>query len=334
MKKYASVAVVTRTKDRAVLLERAIQSIHNQTYNDLIHVIINDGGDTYAVDKLVAKHSKLIGDRVIVIHNKQSSGMEAASNKAIKSVDSTYIAIHDDDDSWSPLFLEKAVERLEADNAMGVVVTTDIVEEQIDGKKIIKLKQGRSEDPPLGMISLYDQCNKNFATPITFLYRRSVYEKVGYYNEDLAVAGDWEFAIRFLMEYDIVTITTDQALAYYHHRNSAQGVELNSIYVDGGIRHEYNIKKIANNLLRNELKIGKLGLGYIISSMRARDAEAHNELVLLNERLNESVKVELHGVSDGIKEYTKLQLEEALEKIKVDSVDRRLVRKVRNGIGR
>lgn len=39
------VAVITRTKDRGILLERAIKSVHKQTMMDFIHVIINDAGD-------------------------------------------------------------------------------------------------------------------------------------------------------------------------------------------------------------------------------------------------------------------------------------------------
>ena len=81
------VAVVTRTKDRGVLLERAIKSVHQQTLTDLVHVIINDSGDKKVVDDLVAKYEGIIKGRVKVIHNDVSHGMEAASNKAIKSVD-------------------------------------------------------------------------------------------------------------------------------------------------------------------------------------------------------------------------------------------------------
>jgi len=44
------VAVITRTKDRVLLLERALQSVHNQSMSDFVHVIINDGGDPGPVE--------------------------------------------------------------------------------------------------------------------------------------------------------------------------------------------------------------------------------------------------------------------------------------------
>jgi len=39
----ARVAVVTRTKNRAILLERAIHSVLKQKFHDWTHVIVNDG---------------------------------------------------------------------------------------------------------------------------------------------------------------------------------------------------------------------------------------------------------------------------------------------------
>ncbi len=41
----SSVTVITRTKNRTLLLERAIKSVLAQTREDWTHVIVNDGGD-------------------------------------------------------------------------------------------------------------------------------------------------------------------------------------------------------------------------------------------------------------------------------------------------
>ena len=281
------VAVITRTKDRPVLLERAILSVHSQTMNDFVHVIINDAGDPKVVDDLIKKYKSLVQDRVKVIHNKESHGMEAASNKAIKSVASTYVAIHDDDDSWDHDFLLKTTDHLEQQKAMGVVVTTDKIDEAIDGSNIRQLSRSRWH-PELRAISLYNQCIDNYATPITFIYRREVYERIGYYSENLPVAGDWDFALRFLMAYDIEFLPTRDALAFYHHRPNTTGINQNSVFVDNGLLHEKKITMIANNYLREELASGKLGLGYIISSLR------HDQLIHETRDKEDIVRVEEH----------------------------------------
>ena len=69
------VAIITRTKDRQVLLRRAVLSVINQTYSDWIHVIVNDGGCSEVVEQSVAAHRKVYGDRLKILHHKESLGM-------------------------------------------------------------------------------------------------------------------------------------------------------------------------------------------------------------------------------------------------------------------
>lgn len=263
-KEIPQVAIITRTKDRPLLLDRALRSVSAQTLRDFVLVIINDGGDPKPVDELVKKYeSDFEANQVKVIHNHESNGMEAASNKAIKSVDSVYMAIHDDDDSWAPECLEQAVRRLEETGAMGVVVTTDMIVEELEDNSVKLVSKSRWH-PELHDISLYKMCLDNFATPITFIYRREVYKTIGYYDESLPTGADWHFGLRFLLKYDIDYLETKDALAFYHHRPANKGNHANSVY---GSQHERNLNMIRNRLLRDDIAEGKLGIGYIVNSL-------------------------------------------------------------------
>ncbi|QQG50896.1 MAG: glycosyltransferase family 2 protein [Candidatus Saccharibacteria bacterium] len=268
-KQLPEVAIITRTKDRAILLERAIQSVHKQTMGDFIHVIINDAGDPEPVDRLVAKYEKIIKGRVKVIHNDRSSGMEAASNKAIQSVDSVFVAIHDDDDTWHPEFLERSVESMKKNDSMGVVVRTDKVTEELVGASgpvnHVKTEQWM---PDMKVINLYRQCIDNQMTPITFIYRRSVFKEIGYYDETLPVLGDWDFGIRFLQKYDVEFLDPGFALANYHHRKFVAGSTANNSFGSGTDRHRYYSNKLMNKYLRQEIAEGRLGVGYIMSKLK------------------------------------------------------------------
>lgn len=301
---HAKVAIITRTKDRGILLERAIQSIHNQTMKDYIHVIINDAGNPKVVDDLVDKYKSLIAGRVKVIHNKTSHGMEAASNKAIKSVDSTYVAIHDDDDTWHPEFLQRTVGYMEETGAMGVVVITDKIVERITRNNTIKKISQERWLPGVRTISLYKQFLDNYATPITFIYRREVYKKIGYYDETLPVAGDWDFALRFLLQYDIDFLDSKEALAYYHHRPATKGINQNSVFVDNGLKHEQVLNRLTNHYLRTDIARGVVGLGYYISSARVANESSSRLKNAVEERIDrDTVRIEAHMnyVSDRLK---------------------------------
>ena len=66
--------------------------------------------------------------------------MEAASNIGLKASESEYVVIHDDDDSWYPLFLEKCVAFLSENrypNVAGVITHTVRVLERIENEKLI-----------------------------------------------------------------------------------------------------------------------------------------------------------------------------------------------------
>lgn len=303
------VAVITRTKDRALLLERAIVSVHNQSMKDFVHVIINDAGEKKTVDDLVKKYASLIDGRVKIIHNPTSHGMEFASNTAIKSVDSIYVAIHDDDDTWHPDFLLKTTEHLDKTGAKGVVVTTDKIEEEIKSDKVEKLSQSRWL-PGVTEISLYKQCLDNYATPITFIYRREVYDTIGYYDEQLPVTGDWDFALRFLYHFDIDFLNTEVALAYYHHRPKVTGVNGNTVFAQADM-HRHFVNQLLNKYLREDLREGKQGLGYIMNDLRQQH-EARGSLI---KYIDEQV-VRLEGHVNYIGSQLETHVDHEIEELK------------------
>lgn len=267
--KIPLVCIVTRTKDRPLLLERALQSIYAQTMTNFIHVIMNDGGDTQPVEALLKKFPNPAGSQRKVIHNTTSLGMDVASNKAIKSVDSTFIAVHDDDDTWHPDFLRVTTQYLEEHNGQGVWVPTDQVTEAIVGKTIRKISQVRWR-PDIADINLYQLCLSNYAPPIAMLYRREVYKTIGYYDESLATSADWDFSLRFLLHYDIDFIRKPEPLAFYHLRPTATGNQGNSVISQRDVQQR-SLNRMMNKYLRDDVRAGKLGIGYMMNSLHYQD---------------------------------------------------------------
>tara|TARA_B100000678_G_scaffold252370_1_gene228298 strand:- start:10944 stop:11978 length:1035 start_codon:yes stop_codon:yes gene_type:complete len=309
------VAVITRTKDRLILLERSIKSVHQQTFTDFIHVIYNDGGDKKAVEELVAKYEHLTNGRVKLMYNKESRGPDAAFNVPIKSVDSEFIAIHDDDDSWHPRFLELMVAHLDKTKVKGVIARTDRIYESISNNAI-RIQDRDQYMPHLSHFSLYDLFAENFAVPISFMYAREVFKKVGYYDEAIRVSGDWEFVLRFMRFYDIEKVDPGYPLAFYHVRPSNSGILGNSIY-DPSKSHVQYHTKLANRFLREDLEKGSLGYGYLFNVGNAERARGW-ELEEMQRRIHElsdkidsqaqliaSSKLSLRGVKRAAKEKLK-----------------------------
>ena len=271
---YGRVAVITRTKNRPLLLGRAIESVIHQTYQDWLMVIVNDGGEASPVDALVEKYKDQLKDRIHVVHNPQSLGMEAASNKGIHACDSEYVIIHDDDDAWHPDFLSRTVDFLEQDtrysNLGGVVTYMELVYEEMTETSVKEVRREgcRHWIPEL---TLWQMAAGNLFAPISFLYKRSVYDVIGgSYREDLPVLGDWEFNLRFMKYYDIGLIPEE--LSYYYHRVAGTNNNYSNTVVDGVDKHALYNQILRNELLREDIQRNQIGLGYLVNQAHV----AHN----------------------------------------------------------
>jgi len=253
-KKPFSVAVITRTKDRSILLQRAAESVASQTFEDYCWVVVNDGGDQAAVDAVIAK-SGIPPKRVRVIHNEQSLGMEAASNMGINLVSSEFVAIHDDDDSWDPAFLEKAVSFLRSQKRhvfSGVVTYSNYISEAIRGQEIVHLVEKPYQNR-LTAVDLEAIIERNLFPPISFLFERRVWQSVGGFDETLPVLGDWLFNMEFLLYGDIGVIP--EVLAFYHHRDSQEPVpsQYRNTVVDQIDLHQQYTPLVRNRFMRSNL---------------------------------------------------------------------------------
>lgn len=260
------VGIITRTKNRHVLLKRAMESVLNQSYPNWLQVIINDGGDSEPVDKLLSHYAERAEERIRVIHNPKSLGMEGASNIGINSIldEVKYLIIHDDDDSWSPEFLTIAVNDLEQSHAalpriMGVISMANSVYEGMEGA-IVTTKYIEPFLPWVnrGLVSIDSMLHQCQFAPIQFLYFSEAIKKIGLYRNDLPVLGDWEFNLRFMSQFDIKIIP--QYLAFYHHRVDTDGIYSNSVY-GARDKHDFYRQMLKNEWLREDISKGAAGLG-------------------------------------------------------------------------
>ncbi|WP_067882254.1 glycosyltransferase family 2 protein [Agromyces aureus] len=217
-----------RTKNRPLLLQRALDDVLAQSAQDWVLTLVNDGGDFASVDALVDDRSDRFAGRVRVIHHEASVGMEEASNVGVRSLESTFVAIHDDDDTWHPEFLTLTGARLEADpSAVAVGVRTEIVWESLDGQTV--REDGRETFlPELRQITLFDLMRFNTCVPISMLYRRTSLIDVGLFDRRLPVTGDWEANLRLAARGEIDFVPAP-ALAFWHQRPNAHGDAGNSV---------------------------------------------------------------------------------------------------------
>ena len=257
------VAIITRTKNRPVILPRVLISIGRQTFKDFLWVLVNDEGDKTPIEEIANRASEE-GIDVKVIYREKSIGMEAAANNGVRQSESTYIAIHDDDDTWEPEFLEKTVGYLDRNLLLpGVITWTNRIDEILEGD-FIHFKDVSPYNHWVKNIYLSDLAVENRFPPISFVFRRSVYDKVGGFDEELPVLGDWDFHLRVLMEGDIHVLPF--VLANYHFRvNLEKGNIYGNTVTSGNDKHVLYDAIYRNKKLREDIKNGVSGIGTLLA---------------------------------------------------------------------
>ncbi len=262
------VAIVMRTKNRPLLLHRALGSVLLQSYIDWHLYLVNDGGERDRLDELVGNYLPLFDRRLTVIHHPESKGMEAASNAAIRQAAADLVAIHDDDDAWHPDFLAEATAFLSSPgNAGFIAVTTGctLIRERIERDEV--LESDRTLWPHgRGIIDFEKLIIGNQFPPICMVFRHGVLEKIGAFNEGLRVLGDWEFNLRLSLLGDFGFI--DRPLAYYHHRAAKTDFSYGNTVVDGLAMHELQNLRLRNGMLRTALAKNPETLGLLVPILR------------------------------------------------------------------
>lgn len=104
-----SVTVAIPTRNRAMLLRRALSSVLTQTFRDLEVVVVVDGPDPETVTMLEAETDPRLRYHV----NPAPIGGAGARNVAVQLARGRWIALLDDDDVWLPTKLARQLPELE-----------------------------------------------------------------------------------------------------------------------------------------------------------------------------------------------------------------------------
>ncbi len=257
---HARVAVIVRTKNRPLLLARALDSVLSQTYRDFTIVVVNDAGDVAPVQEQIDAVADRADGRILLVDNAVSRGREAAMNIGLAASSSTYVVIHDDDDAWAPTFLERTASHLDETGRQAVGTRSEVVYERIVGDQIITegrelLATDKSE------ITLLDTLVRNYTPTNSLLYRREIHELIGDYDESLPVLADWDFMLRLLRVHEVDFID-GEPLAFWHRRPDAVGDEGNSVHA-GRSEHAHWDAFIRDRYLRADLA-RQGGMGYLL----------------------------------------------------------------------
>lgn len=199
------VTAIITTHNRFSLLKRAIDSVLQQTYSNIELIVVDDASTDGTLEYCLNKSFNYI-----YIPKVESRGGNYARNIGIKAAKGEYIAFLDDDDYWLPSKIEKQVNLLNSKNTVGLVFCGMI-------NHVITFNDEKYiNNPPKkcnrGNMSRSILTSVPFVTS-TLMIRKSVFENVGLFDENLRYWQEYEFAIRLSQKANIDFI--DENLVIY-----------------------------------------------------------------------------------------------------------------------
>ncbi|WP_299399493.1 glycosyltransferase family 2 protein [uncultured Gelidibacter sp.] len=215
------VSVIIPVYNGGKFIEKSYYSIINQTLDDFEIIYVDNNSTDDSVEKIL----RLINQNPKVrLLYESKQGAASARNIGIKNALGTYIYVFDVDDEIYPNALSKMVSVLEKHQSIeavfGKLVKSD---EGIDNT----LKPTDETDniifkekPFWGLTWFYDL--NTVVGPPGFLYRRNVFDKIGFYNEELITVEDTALDIRLGMLCNIAFLDTYVYLYFKHQQSSIE----------------------------------------------------------------------------------------------------------------
>ena len=185
------VSVVLATYNYGRYLGSALESALAQTMSDL-EIIVIDDGSTDETKQVIAPY---LGNARIRYYDTEHQGQPAAKNAGIRLARTPIVAFLDADDLWLPTKLEKQLALFAANPALGVAYSRRIlIDEQ--GRHL----QFQQPELPRGNV-LASMFRNNFICFSSAVVRREVLEEAGLFDENLALAIDYDLWLRIARRY-------------------------------------------------------------------------------------------------------------------------------------
>ncbi len=203
----AEVSVVIPTLDRVESLRRALASVFAQTLPPQ-EVIVVDDGSTDGTAELVRRAFSQV--RYL---RQDNQGVSAARNRGIQEAGCAWIALLDSDDEWLPGKLEAQFQVLAGQPGALVCHT-----EEIWVRRGVRVNPMKKHAKTGGWI--FRQClPRCVMSPSSILIQRSVFDRVGLFDEALPACEDYDLWLRITARYPVAFVAEPQIIKYGGHED-------------------------------------------------------------------------------------------------------------------
>ena len=195
------VSAIVSSYNSERFIKSCLENLENQTIADRLEIIVVNSGSQQNEEKIIKKFQDKYSN-IKYIKTDQRETVYAAWNRGVKAATGKYITNANTDDRHRPDAMEIMVRALEENPAVGAVYAETLITDKEN--ETFENNSARQ---------YFNRPNFNLRQMLLFsffgpqpMWRRSVHQRIGYFDESLSVAGDYEFFIRLAREFGALHI--------------------------------------------------------------------------------------------------------------------------------
>lgn len=184
------VSVIMPAYNAADYIARAIESVLIQNYRNFEMIVVDDGSEDKTAD--IVRGFK--NDSIKYFY-KENGGVASARNFGVSKAAGSFIIMLDSDDMMMPDYIARHLKEFERHPDMDMVYCDDLLIDEQD-KPVRVIKRPEYSDSNTFISDMF-RCGfpvVHFKTCI----RKNVFDKLGFYDEHLIVAEDYDMMRRFV----------------------------------------------------------------------------------------------------------------------------------------
>ena len=186
-----NISIITVVWNNKDIIKDAIDSVLNQTYEDIEYIII-DGASNDGTVEVVQSY----GEKITKFVSEPDKGLYDAMNKGIKLATGDVVGILNSDDFYIDEFVIEKIVKVFEEKEVDCLFADLVYVKPDNLKKTVRHYDSshfRPEKFAYGWMPAHP----------TFFVKRSAYEKYGLFKTDYKIAADYELLVRFLYKYDL-----------------------------------------------------------------------------------------------------------------------------------
>lgn len=269
-RKKPLVSIIIPVYNGERFLRKTLDSVHNQTYRMIECIIVDDG----SIDNTLSFSAPFLYDNRFHYAYQENAGAASALNKGIRDSKGEYIAWLSADDVFMPKKIERQVEVMVSNPDIDMTYTDFYIVDEED----VLLEVVQVQPPEDG--NMFRQVLlQNIINGSSVLIKRTVFDEIGYFREDIPVDVDGDMWLRMLgNDYHIQHIP-EILLKYRKHAGQLSHNRARMLAIKDQVRAE-----AIRSFVRDDLDYTYLGSQLSIRGLKDASKAAYDCLHSLSKK--------------------------------------------------